>query len=83
MSLLKKLMFFKSLKAEFRIKLTCFNDNSNRPSTKSWTDKGVETSDSVEGDQEMSGRMKSPKTINRFLSERSGRTVFIADKWFS
>jgi len=51
--------------SELRIKLTFCNDNSNRQSTKSWTDNGVETSESVEGDQEMSGRLKSPKTIKR------------------
>jgi len=56
------------LLSELCIKLTCSNDNSNRPSTKSWSDKGVETSESVERDQEMSGRLKSPKTIKRSLS---------------
>jgi len=56
--------------SELRIKLTCCNDNSNGPSAKSWTDKGVETSELVEGDQETSERLKSPKTIIRSLSER-------------
>jgi len=55
---------------ELRIKLTCCNDNFNRPSMKSWSDKGVETSESVEGDQEMSGRLNSPKTTKISLSER-------------
>jgi len=57
------------------IKLTWCNDNSNRPSTKSWTDKNVETSESVEGVQEMS--------VNRSLSERWGTKVFIADNFCS
>jgi len=53
--------------SEFHIKLTCCNDNSYRPSM---TDKGVEISESVEEDQEMSDRLKLPKTIKRSLSER-------------
>jgi len=43
---------------EFRIKLTRCNDNSKRPSTKSWTDKGTATSESVGGHQEISGRFR-------------------------
>jgi len=43
--------------SEFRIKHICCNDISNRLSTKSRPDNGVETSESVEGDQEMSGRL--------------------------
>jgi len=41
---------------EFRIKLTCCNVNSKRTTTKSWTDKGIAASESVGGDQEISGR---------------------------
>jgi len=68
---------------EFRIKLTCCNDNSKRPSTKSWTDKGIATSESVGGDQEIPGRLKSPKTIKRSLLERRDRTDLVADRWCS
>jgi len=45
--------------SELCIKLTCSNDNPNRPWTKWWTVEGIETSESVEGDQEMLGRLKS------------------------
>jgi len=41
--------------SELRIKLTCYNDNSNRPSTKSLTDKGVETNESVKGTKKRQG----------------------------
>jgi len=64
---------------EFRIKLSCCNDNSQRPSTKSWTDKGIATSESVGGDQEISGRLKSRKTIKMSLLDRRDRIYFIAD----
>jgi len=66
---------------EFRIKLTCCNVNSKRTTTKSWTDKGIAASESVGGDQEISGRLKSLKTIKRSLLERRNRTDFIADRW--
>jgi len=36
----------------------------------SWTDKVVETSELVKGDQEMSGALKLPRTIKRSLLER-------------
>jgi len=61
--------------------ITCCNDNSKRPSTKSWTDKGIPTSESVGGDQVISGRLKSPKTIKWSLLKRRYGTDFIADRW--
>jgi len=40
-------------------------------------DKGIAISESVGGDQEISGRLKSPKTIKRPLLERRDRTDFM------
>jgi len=46
----------------------------------SWIDSGVETSESVGGDQKILGKLKSPKKIKRSLLERWDRTDFIADR---